>query len=158
MLKKLSTVCALLIAFLVPFALQSGTANALASCSYEQCNGMDPNQTVCASGAYTLDSFSQNNILFELRYSATCHAAWARATGAGRGACNGWTDDDAAQIDGSTNESSIAISYPRCIDWANGQAWTLMIGFHYWVRACHMDAPSDLSGESWSYLGCTAWH
>lgn len=156
MLKRLSAVCGLLIAFLVPITMNPGTANALASCSYEQCNGMDPSQTVCASGASTLDSFSQNNILFELRYSSTCHAAWARATGTGRGACNGWTDDDMVQIEGSTNESSIALSYPHCI--YAGQTWTQMIGFHYWVRACHMYAPSDLSGQSWYYLGCTAWH
>ena len=142
--------------FLVPVAMNPGTANAATSCSYEQCNGMDPNQTVCASDAYTLDSFWQNNILFELRYSGTCHAAWARATGNGRGACNGWTDDDGLQVEGSTNESSIALSYYRCI--YSGQSWTQMIGFHYWVRACHIYAPAALGGEPWYYLGCTAWH
>jgi len=156
MYRKLLTTVALLTTFMVYFASGMGPAYALTSCSYEQCNGMDPNQTVCASNASTLDSFTQNGILFELRYSATCHAAWARATGSGRGVCNGWTDDDAVRVEGSTNKSSISLEYDRCIN--EGQVWTQMVGFHYWVRACHMFAPASLSGQPWSYLGCTAWH
>jgi hypothetical protein len=131
-------------------------ASALPSCSYEQCNGWDPNQTVCASGATTLASFWQGSVLYEVRYSGTCHASWARATGNGQGSCNGWTTDDMVRIEGSRNASSVALYYEACV--YAGQRWTSMIGFHYWVRVCHVIHPPWASQQPEYYAGCTGWH
>ena len=68
----------------------AGSASA-ATCDAASCAGRSPVGTTCANDARTLDSFnlvsgeggSYGNVKWkvELRYSPSCRASWARATG-----------------------------------------------------------------------------
>lgn len=63
-------------------ATASTTANLSPTgvCDGVSCNGQDPAQAGCASGAYTAASKTDQGVLLELRYSPSCHANWARIT------------------------------------------------------------------------------
>lgn len=52
-------------------------ANA-ATCDGAQCNGKDPQTTGCAADGKTKATVTEGDVLLELRYSASCHAKWAR--------------------------------------------------------------------------------
>lgn len=53
----------------------------LATCFASSCHGLDANATGCASDAITARSAtSPEGISVQLRYSATCRAAWGRIT------------------------------------------------------------------------------
>lgn len=129
------------------------------ACTYSSCNGQDPNSTGCSNGATTLDSFSADGYYVELRYSPSCHAAWARASGSSQNVCNGWTNALLARVEGSTGRY-LALDYEHCLN--GGIYWTNMVSFHYWTRACLMmegqplDYPNGNPPE-W-YVRCTGWH
>ncbi|MFJ8473344.1 DUF2690 domain-containing protein [Kitasatospora sp. NPDC094011] len=61
----------------------SGTASAATSCYASSCTGLDPASTICQNDAVTVRYTAPDGDA-ELRYSPTCRAAWARASGAGR--------------------------------------------------------------------------
>ncbi|MEU4119537.1 DUF2690 domain-containing protein [Kitasatospora sp. NPDC028055] len=58
----------------------TGTASAATSCYARSCTGLDPATTICQNDARTV-AYTAPNGDAELRYSPTCRAAWARATG-----------------------------------------------------------------------------
>ncbi|MFJ3615644.1 DUF2690 domain-containing protein [Streptomyces hydrogenans] len=57
----------------------------LASCEGESCFGLEPNHTVCRTDAVTAFVDTDPVIGIELRYSATCGAAWAKISNTTQG-------------------------------------------------------------------------
>lgn len=51
-----------------------------AGCGYTGCSGKDPKAQGCAGSGKTLRTMWAGTIRIDLRYSMTCHAAWARWT------------------------------------------------------------------------------
>ena len=85
---------ALLIALLattVSFGLQGGAAYAhttrqtsyQATCSGEGCDNVDPEQSGCAIGAYTVTSIATSTTDIQLRYSPICGTNWGRVVSEG---------------------------------------------------------------------------
>ncbi|MFF2076647.1 DUF2690 domain-containing protein [Kitasatospora sp. NPDC058162] len=62
----------------------SGSASAATSCYADTCTGLDPANTICQNDARTVDYTAPDGDA-QLRYSPTCRAAWARATGGSYG-------------------------------------------------------------------------
>jgi len=135
-----------------PTALDASPALA-AWCNTNSCTGKDPIAMGCASGAQTIDSFILvPDFYVELRYSATCNAAWARVT-------NHWYSNNASQnlfvqIRGyscsAANSSCFVGQYSQQALF--GTDYTDMFSFAYWVRACDTNWPT---GDP---LDCTAQH
>ena len=63
-------------------AMPTTPANASVSCSGASCKGLNPQTAGCGADAVTKGTWQDPHypITVELRYSAVCHAAWARAT------------------------------------------------------------------------------
>ncbi|MFF9373895.1 DUF2690 domain-containing protein [Streptomyces griseoluteus] len=55
------------------------------TCSGVSCTSVEPTTTVCAQDATTAYTGRGYGVLVELRYSARCHAAWARMSGTSPG-------------------------------------------------------------------------
>ncbi|GLY38304.1 hypothetical protein Amsp01_043280 [Amycolatopsis sp. NBRC 101858] len=50
-------------------------------CTYNSCNGKDPQSMGCSTGAKNLDQYTDNwGDYIELRYSSTCGTVWTRMT------------------------------------------------------------------------------
>ena len=52
----------------------------LVTCSGDGCDGLNPETTGCAAGAYTVQTAVFSNSYVELRYSPTCKTNWGRVT------------------------------------------------------------------------------
>jgi hypothetical protein len=52
----------------------------LTSCSGNGCNGLDPAKTVCAAGAYIVQTAVFSNSYVQLLYSPRCGTNWGRVT------------------------------------------------------------------------------
>ncbi|GLZ00957.1 DUF2690 domain-containing protein [Actinoplanes sp. NBRC 103695] len=106
------------------------------------CTGWDPQSAGCSPGAYNLESFDHGGDgITDLRYNATCHAAWARFTSSsGRG----------GKI---SIESTDGIEYVVNLAGYVGEVkWTRMIDFTKTVRACHFAYYGDQA--LWK---CSSW-
>lgn len=161
MLKRVGAIGA--IAFVASFmpVAAAQAAPVSSGCHDQGCNGQMPEQAGCTTDAQTLDSFhADNGTLIELRYSPSCHAAWARMSGAGQGSgtCNGWNDDDVIRIEGANWQGPGTDSYDNCLVSGADQTWTSMIGFGWNVRACYVLRAPWASEEPDTSLGCTALH
>lgn len=111
---------------------------AAAGCSGSGCTGKNPQVQGCSPSAYNLDEFSYVGIRFELRYSPVCGAAWTRVTSPSH------TNTIFGQIRGGGHVYGV-----QAVD---GQVWTKMISFQYFVKACR---------AAWftgSAIECTAAH
>jgi len=105
----------------------AATASA-ATCSGSSCTGKDPQSTGCGADATTLDhEDGYPGTWAELRYSATCHAAWVRVysdapNGNGIGATvygENWSS--------TLQDYVIRCSYGTSIN-SNGTVWSSMCG------------------------------
>ena len=136
-------------AMLSATALVAAPADAVPSCSWTSCNGLDPHATGCDVGASTMDDFTYS-AYFELRYSSTCHAVWTRVT---------------SQVTYNTIFGQIRAyqSYPTSVNSPTylmygvqaraGTYWTAMVSYGYWVRSCADDWFSTVAP-----IVCTAVH
>jgi hypothetical protein len=105
-----------------------------AGCYATGCNGLDPVAEGCSGDAVTIASNTSNGYIIEIRYSNTCHAAWARATaspdtdGLLEAEITGWPCNVAGgkKCTGTT-EDYFASGY-----W---QIWSNMVGWTY-LQAC----------------------
>ena len=63
-------------------AMPTVPANAAVSCVGPTCKGLNPQTEGCGTDAVTKDTRADFDypVTVQLRYSAACHAAWARAT------------------------------------------------------------------------------
>ncbi|MDH6578749.1 DUF2690 domain-containing protein [Kitasatospora sp. MAP5-34] len=114
-----------------------GLAAAVSRCTGAGCTGKDAAAAGCASGAVTKASFSGASVRVELRYSPSCHAAWAKATAAPAG-------QTLMVENGHGVRSRVTIGRGRAT------AWTPMVDGTTKVRACLGEADSDV-------LTCTNW-
>lgn len=123
-----------------------GTGTALAACSGTGCNYQDPAAAGCAADGVTLESFRYSGVLFELRYSRRCNAAWTRTTGGSSPNCSWWAASIGSQIQGNGTYSAGCAT--------GGQRWTGMLSFTYDVRACATAAPA---GQEQRPVACSRW-
>ncbi len=111
-----------------------------ATCYSNGCNGLDPSATGCDVGAYTLEDFippASGYALVELRYSPTCHAAWARYTTGAPG--YPLYKNLRLQVWNSSSGGSMYTYLNFYIDGtaASGERdWTRMWSFTKWNQAC----------------------
>jgi Protein of unknown function (DUF2690) len=141
MIKRLvrSTVAtALATALLLSPALQP-SASAATSCYATTCTGVDPQTSGCSKDARNIDEHSSGGglVVYELRYSPTCYAAWTRIK-AGPGVTNGGgVYGQILGFDCGTADTTClqVIEGRQALD--NEVTWTRMISFTYWVRSCH---------------------
>ncbi|MFF0339225.1 DUF2690 domain-containing protein [Kribbella sp. NPDC004875] len=64
---------------LAAFSLTGVSSASAVACTYNNCNGMDPQAAGCSSGSTTLKNFTTaKGVYVELRYSSTCHSTWTR--------------------------------------------------------------------------------
>ncbi|NUQ97956.1 MAG: DUF2690 domain-containing protein [Streptomyces sp.] len=66
-------------------AAHAATVQPAVGCYGSSCDGKDPVQMGCDSGAYTAASVSTPQGFVELRYSAACAANWARISNSSAG-------------------------------------------------------------------------
>jgi len=114
------------------------TPASAAGCNANGCTGKNPQVQGCSPTAYNLDEFSYAGIRFELRYSPACGAAWTRVTSLTH------HNTVFGQIRGG--------GYVFGVQAVEGQVWTKMISFNFFVKACRaiwFDAPA---------IECTAAH
>jgi hypothetical protein len=113
-------------------------------CTWNGCNGKDPSVQGCGNDAVTLDEFTYG-ARFEMRYSAACHAVWTRVTSSVH------YNTIFGQIRAYQNPSPPAVLVYG-VQATEGQHWTKMVSYSYWVKTCRavwFDAdPSE----------CTAYH
>ena len=129
-------------------ALLAGASAAQAAppCYHSTCVGKNPQTLGCGADATTLDEFTRSGqFRVELRRSALCGAAWTRIT-TFRGAPITACDINYAQIRSYTSTDALKDQY-----WAQsvcngsgatttgGQAYTKMVSFGDYVRACITD-------------------
>ncbi|MEU0137918.1 DUF2690 domain-containing protein [Streptomyces sp. NPDC006296] len=110
-------------------------SSAGAGCEGADCTGRDPESMGCGRSAGTVARRTVGGSLVEVRYSETCHAAWARITRASPG--------DAVRITAGSSEGRGAVE-------ADAEAYTPMLAIRKVseVRAC----ATLTSGAA----GCTA--
>jgi len=96
-----------------------------ASCYAAGCTGLDPDAAGCSAGAFTLESFSDYGVYYEMRYSNECYATWTRMTAPGSGCNMAW-----GQI--MTYSERLIYGAQVC----GGTGWTRMISFEYSVKTC----------------------
>ncbi|WP_441250901.1 DUF2690 domain-containing protein [Kitasatospora sp. McL0602] len=135
--RNAATLTAALLLAATGVAALPGTASAAGSCSGAGCTGKDPQAAGCGDDAVTSASFSGASVRVELRYSPSCHAAWARAAGAPAG--------QALFVENTRGAK-------RQVSIRNGQTtvWTTMIDGTVKARACLGPANSDA-------ITCTGW-
>jgi hypothetical protein len=84
MLRTKTSRIATAIASLAAFTLWGITPAQAATCTYNGCNGKDPQAAGCASGATTWHEWTEpykwGKVRVELRHSASCHSVWVRTT------------------------------------------------------------------------------
>lgn len=124
--------------------LALATPASAAGCYGASCTGRDPQAMGCSSGARTLDSFPVGGVLFELRYSPACNAAWTRANG-------GPANQFFAQIRGSLSQSGYGPAIGTQV--TTSSDWTGMYSYGLWVRACY-----SYYGETGTSTTCTVSH
>ncbi len=104
-----------------------------AGCSATGCNGKDPMAQGRSSDATTIDEFSYGDVRFELRHSSACVAVWTRVTSGHN------YNTIFGQIRGYTSYPS-SLSSPTAriegVQALQGQQWTRMVSYSYWVRSC----------------------
>jgi hypothetical protein len=141
--RRTATAVIALLAALVAIGVHP-TPAAAAACTYSACNGRDPQSTGCAVGARTIADFEseQDGFMYvELRYSPTCHAAWARSTVAAPGMMpHAWLVLYGYH---SSSGGSAFISYWKKITNSSNDTgasgtvkWTYMQSYGDWVQAC----------------------
>ncbi|MFE3072595.1 DUF2690 domain-containing protein [Streptomyces sp. NPDC059247] len=118
----------------------SSPASAATSCYAASCQGLDPSTTICQNDATTVrDSYYPG---VELRYSATCRAAWARYSA---GATFGFT----VTVERVHANGSQTAFYPVHYSGDGATVWTRMINdAGLLARAC-----GRVASDNW---GCTA--
>ena len=105
-----------------------------ASCYDATCKGKNPSTQGCGADAYTMDSFVDDPLYVELRYSPACHAAWTRVStpsGTQGAVCN----TEFAQIRGY-DAADVRKGVYGVQAVCPGQTFTVMWPFSDWVRAC----------------------
>ena len=73
-------------AFVLPgiaFARVGQRAVPKVTCSGNGCNNLDPEQTGCVAGAYTVQTAVLSTAILQLRYSPTCKTNWGRVISRG---------------------------------------------------------------------------
>ncbi len=118
--------------------LPGPAAVAASRCTGEGCTGKDASAAGCASGAVTKASFSGASVRVELRYSPSCHAAWAKATAAPAG--------QTLMVENARDQRSRITVRP-----GQSTVWTPMVDGTVKARACLGQADSDV-------LTCTNWY
>ncbi|WP_344485743.1 DUF2690 domain-containing protein [Nonomuraea monospora] len=124
----------------------SGTpaAASAAGCSWEGCNGLDPQAMGCnGSSTQTLDTIwpDRGGIKLELRYSPTCQAVWARYYNGING------NYGRAEIHGC-GDNWCRIARKTIAGYAGETNWTTMLSWSYRVKACFWwDGFQDCTAE-----------
>ena len=126
-----------------------------AGCYDGTCTGEDPEAMGCDADAVTVDRLVNEGAVYELRYSAACHANWGRYVNGGAGG------PFQTNLDGVPPESAYS---PYVFDiytyWAGGSKtrpfWTPMGAGRDATRVCgRYKAGSALGWTAWY---CTEYH
>lgn len=128
-LKKILAQALVAICLVTGLAVTSSPAYAAPACKgYDNgCTGYDPAAQSCNDGK-TLAYVAASGYYAELRYSATCYAAWVRVTSQGY-----W--DPVADFYIATSPSKYRFT-GHFSGGDAGQKWTKMVDFGYVVYAC----------------------
>ncbi len=141
-------IAALLVLFtgVTTIFVSPSAAMAAGTCTWSACDGRDPQTSGCSADGQTLDSFTSNidgYAYVELRYSPSCHAAWARlTTGAAGEPTHSYLTLNT--YSSSSGGSPITEYWKKVTnstnDWGSGQVfWSYMNSFGVWVQACLKD-------------------
>ncbi|WP_182546454.1 DUF2690 domain-containing protein [Halosaccharopolyspora lacisalsi] len=126
-----------------------------AGCYDGTCTGKDPEAMGCAADAVTVDRLVNESAIFELRYSAACHANWGRYVNGGAGS------PTQTNLDGVPPEPHYP---PYTFDiytyWAGGSKqhpfWTPMGAGRDATRVCGRYKDGAVHG--WNTWYCTEYH
>jgi uncharacterized protein DUF2690 len=83
MLKARLAGLALAVVSVAALTVGGATSAQAVTCTYNNCNGKNPETAGCSAGSTTLKNFvSTKGVKVELRYSSACHATWTRISAA----------------------------------------------------------------------------
>ena len=137
----------LAVLFLTALGLVAVPAPAMAAtCHAASCNAKDPQAEGCSSGAITLEELYDSGYYLELRYSATCYAAWVRVTSDGY-----WSQTGNYRLERRTPSSYFSGTFSAG---ESGTEWIRMYSYEYQLRG-RLEVRNNSSG--YHGLSHTPW-